>query len=218
VSFQTLEGMTVRTRVARVNLLPDDFADARRERTLRLVLAAGVLVVGAACAGAAVVSAQHVSSAQQSLSAEQAKTAPLQAAQAPYADVPVVTAALAHAREVRSTVDANDVAWYSVLDQVAANSPDDLSLTALAFAVNTGPSTATTTPGADPLAVAGIGTMTVTGQTKSQSQVAGWLDGVATIKGIADPALTSSVLDPTTKVVTFSATGTLTDDILLSKQ
>jgi len=153
------------------------------------------------------------------LSAEQAKTAPLQAAQAPYAEVPVVTAALAHAREVRSTVDANDVAWYSVLQQVAENSPEDLSLTTLAFAVDGGAaSAASTTTDTNPLAVAGIGTMTVTGQTRTQSQVADWLVGVENIDGIVAPTLTSSALDPETQVVTFAATGTLTDDILLSEQ
>ena len=218
MSFQTLEGLTVHTRVARVNLLPDDFADARRGRALRFLLAGGVLAVAAACGAAAVISGQHVSTAEDALGVEQAKTAPLQAAQRPYADVPVVTAALTRARQVESTVEQNDVAWYGVLEQVAANSPENLSLTSLAFTVDATAPTTTATTTANPLAVTGIGTMTVTGQTKTQTQVAGWLDGVARIDGITDPTLTSSSFDPEEKVVTFSATGTLTDDILLSEQ
>jgi Tfp pilus assembly protein PilN len=218
VSFQTLEGLTVRTRVARVNLLPAGIDEARGARTARLLLAAGVVAVAAACGAAGIISGQHVTEAQDALAAEQAKTAPLRAAQQPYADVPVVQAQLAAAQKVQTTVNAYDVAWYSYLDQVAAKSPQDLSLTSLALSVSTAPTQAGATTTTDPLATGGIGTMTVTGQTKSQSQVATWMESMATIAGVEAPALSNSALDVATGVVTFNATATLTDDVLQSKQ
>lgn len=176
-------------------------------------------MVAAACAAGAVISGQHVSEAQDRLAADQARTAPLRAAQQPYAEVPVVQAQLASAEKVRDAVNAYDVAWYEYLDRIAVTSPQGLSFTSLALSVNTEasqPAAAGAT--VDPLAVTGVGTLTVTGQTKSQGQVAAWLDSVATIPGVATPSLASSALDAANGVITFNATASLTDAILQSKQ
>lgn len=217
MSFQTLEALTVRARVARVNLLPADFAVARRTRRTRLVLGAGVLVVAGLCAGAAVISGQHVSDAQSALSAEQGRTAPLQAAQRPYAEVPKVLAELNSAQQVKKAVDQYDVAWYSYLDRFSTSAPTGVVMTSLAFKVTTG-SESTPAENTNPLAVAGIGTVTVAGQSTSQDLIGTWMDNLTTVDGVTEPTLASSNKDATTGVVSFNAGATLTAAALQSSR
>jgi Tfp pilus assembly protein PilN len=216
VSFQTLEALTTRSRVVRVNLLPGEFAEARRTRTVRLCLGAGVLVVAGACAAAGVLSAQQVSQAQTGVDAAQTQTRQLQAEQSKYAEVPAVQKELAAAQEVEKTVNSQDVAWYGLLDQVAVSSPADLSLTNLAFSLSSASTTASTST--DVLAVPGVGSVTATGQTRSQEKVAAWLESMAGVPGVGTPTLSDSSLDATTGVVTFTATAPLTADVLLDEQ
>ncbi|MBB2902843.1 Tfp pilus assembly protein PilN [Kineococcus radiotolerans] len=217
MSFQTLEALAVRTRVARVDLLPRDFADTRRARRVRVLLGAGVLAVAGLCAGAAAVTGGHVTQAQDALATEQSRTAGLRAEQAPYAEVPQVQAALTTAQDVRDAVEQHDVAWYSYLDRVATSSPPEFAMTSLVFTLAE-PTETSTAAVTNPLAVPGVGTMTASGQTKSQDTVAAWMDAMATIPGFAAPTLTNSALDPATGVISFTAGVTLTDGVLQSEQ
>ncbi|GAA0289653.1 hypothetical protein [Kineococcus aurantiacus] len=220
MSFQTLEAVATRRSVVRVDLLPQEVAAARGGRLLRAGLGAGlVAVVGVACAAYAV-TAGHVSTATDALTTEQQRTSQLQQEQRRYADVPKVMAQLQTARDVQKEVTSGDVPTYLLLDQLASRSPADLALTAVNITVagastsSTASSTASSaaTPASDPLAVTGIGTVSVTGQTHSQGQVASFMDAVAALDGLADPRLTGSTLDPATGLITFTTTATLTDD------
>ena len=56
------------------------------------------------------------------------------------------------------------------------------------------------------------------GQTKSQGQVASWLESLATVDGLSDPRLSSSVLDPASGVITFTTGATVTSDALNTQQ
>ncbi|ABS04482.1 PilN domain-containing protein [Kineococcus radiotolerans] len=217
MSFQTLEAVATRTAVVRVNLLPPEFEEARRARRLQIGLGACLITVVAAAAGAYGVTAGHVADAQSALEAEQSRTAGLQAAQAPYAEVPKVEAQLRDAQAVAESVAAHDIPWYSYVDQLATNAPAELSLTSLTFAVND-TSAGTSATGTDPLAVTGVGTLSVTGQTKSQDKVAGWLESIGTIGGLANPTLTNSAYDASSGVVTFTSGATVTEAALLTEQ
>ncbi|NAZ84611.1 PilN domain-containing protein [Kineococcus indalonis] len=217
MSFQTLEAVATRTSVARVNLLPAEVGSARRGRLLQAGLALGLVGVLGVSAAAYAVTAGHVGTATEALEAEQQRTLQLQQAQRRYVEVPRVLAELETARRVQQDVTSGDVPAYELLDQLAAGAPQDLSLTNVSLDTTAATSTAasTGTP-TDPLAVQGVGTLEVTGQTKTQAQVAAWMDQVAGIAGLADPRLSTSTLDPVQGVVTFNATATVTADALLS--
>lgn len=219
MSLQTSAELTVRARVARVDLLPPDIVDARRARGVRLLLAGGVLVVAAACVAAGIISEQQLTDAQDAVAVEQSRTAQLRAQQVPYADVPVVLQQLADVQRVSAAVNAYDVPWYVYLDQIAVKSPQDLSLTSLSLTL-TGASTASLEAAGtgNPLAVAGVGSLTVAGQTTSQAKVAAWLESMETIPGVLDPTLTNSTRDASNGVVTFTAGATLGDDVLQPEQ
>ncbi|WP_432498594.1 PilN domain-containing protein [Kineococcus auxinigenes] len=215
MSFQTLEAVASRTAVVRVNLLPGEFAEARKAKQLRLALAGSLVVVLGACAGAYGITAGHVAAADEALAAEQARTPALLAEQEPYAEVPTVLKQVEDAVQVREAVAQGDIPWYSYLDQLAAVAPTELSFTSLNLQLTT---TADAGASADPLQAAGVARIAVVGETKTQGKVADWLDAVAGVPGVADPRLSSSTLDPSTGVVTFNADMTLTADALLGEQ
>jgi Tfp pilus assembly protein PilN len=216
MSFQTLEAVAARTAVVRVNLLPGEIAEERRTRRLRAGLAGSLVVVLGACAGAYVLTIGHVAAADDALVAEQAKTAPLLAAQEPYAEVPAVLKQVETAVALQKTVAQGDVPWYSYLDQLAAVAPAGLSFTSLNVQVSVADASATAS--ADPLQPAGVATITVVGETTAQNTVADWMEAVAAIPAVQDPRLSSSVLDPASGVVTFNADMTLSADALLGEQ
>jgi len=219
VSLQSSEALAVRARVARVDLLPPDIVDARRARRVRFLLAGGVLLVAAACVAAGSTTDRQLTEAQDAVAVEQSRTAQLRAQQAPYAEVPLVLQQLADVQRVSAAVNAYDVPWYSYLDQIAVKSPEDLSLTSLALALADDQSATPDASGStNPLAVSGVGTLTVGGQTTSQAKVAAWLESMETIPGILAPTLTNSTLDTTNGVVTFTAGATLGADVLQPEQ
>ncbi|WP_432511092.1 PilN domain-containing protein [Kineococcus sp. SYSU DK001] len=216
MSFQTLEAVATRQRVVRVDLLPPEIAQARRSKRLRAGLAGSLAVVAVAAGAAYAISAGHVADAESALAAEQARTPALQAAQRPYAEVPQVYAQLRQVQQVQDSVTANDVAWYRFVDGIAAGAPADTALTTVSFAL----ADAAQASGAegDPLAVPGIGTLSVSGQTTSQAQVATWMESLTRTAGLVDPRLSNSSYDPQTGLVTFTTSATVTADALSHQQ
>ena len=217
MSFQTLEAVATRQSVVRVNLLPPEIEESRRSKRLRAGLGGALLLVVLGAGAGYAMTLGHVADANAALEAEQARTPGLQAAQAPYAEVPKVYAQLAEVVAVRDAVTANDVAWYRYVDGIAAGAPADTALTSVVFTLS-GPSDATGAPAADPLAVSGVGTLSVNGQTKSQDAVAAWMEGLTTLPGIVDPRLSSSTYDPESGLVSFTTTATVTADALSGRQ
>ncbi|MFB9377820.1 PilN domain-containing protein [Kineococcus gynurae] len=221
MSLLTLDSVRTRSGVVRVNLLPTEFAVARQERRLRLQLATAVGVVAAACLGAGFLATSQAHGAENSLLDEQTRTSALQAQQAPYAEVPQVLAEVAEAKKIQSDVSGYAVPWYAYLNRISTATPAGVTFTSLGLSVQPTPAATAATGSAataDPLAVQGIGNLTVTGTTQTQAQVASWMDAMAGIPGIAGATLTSSTFDPASSTLTFNATATLTDAVLLDKQ
>lgn len=219
MSFQTLEAVASRTRVVRVNLLPAGFDKPRKDRRLRVALGAGVLaVVGVVGVGYSI-TLDHVGEADDRLSAAQARTAELQAAQVPYAEVPKVLAEVKAAQDVKAQVSQPDVTYYALLDRLAAVTPADLSMTTVSFTSGQAAGAAAATAPAATSAgqSTGPGTVTFSGKTMSVDTVAQWMDNVATVRGLADPQVGNATRGDD-GVVTFSATAKLTDDALSSNQ
>ena len=216
MSFQTLDALTVRRGVARVDLLPAEIGEARRFKRLQRGLAAALLGVVALSGAAYVITAGHVTSAEEALAAEQAKTPALLAEQQPYAEAPKVIEQVEAVARMQMEAAAYDVAWYGYLDALATRAPAGLDLTTLSFVIT--PPAVGGAPVTDPLAVPGIGTLEVTGKTRSQDKVATWMEQLATVPGITSPALSSSTLETESGVITFNTKATLTDAALQSQR
>ena len=167
--------------VPTVNLLPPEIVDGRGLTRLKKMLAGGLLVVVAACAGAAAWAQAGVSSAQEGLDAAHARGALLQAEQTKYAQVPRILELIDDAAAARERAMADDILWYGFLSDLSLTTPKGVSLQTLEMTVD---DTGTPTAAADPLTPAGLGHVTFTGKAEHFPDVATWLEAVGSVHGL----------------------------------
>lgn len=213
----------------RVNLLPPEILEARRLRRTQVGLAFGLTGVLVALGAVFYQHVQDRDAAQRDLTAAQAQTATLQAAQAKYADVPRVVGAIDAAEQARGSAMANDVEWYRTLTNFSLTLPGNVWFTSLTVQVN-GPQVAATTgtaPAAPTTATSPtaptvpgpgstIGTVQVAGTALDHPDVASWLDVLARQPGLADAYFSSSTKAKigSKSVVNFTSTANITQDAL----
>jgi len=214
MSSQTLEALETRQAVARVNLLPAEIGQARAFRKLQAGLGLGVLVAAGVAGAAILVTQGHVNDAENALNAELGKTPALQAAQNAYAEVPLVLAQVQAAEAARDEAEAYDVPLYTLMDRVAAGAPADLSLTSLSFTITAGGSgTAAADATSTETVSNAIGSVDVVGVTKTESQVASFMESVDSVDGVGGTALANAARDEE-GVITFTLSSNLTTDAL----
>ncbi len=200
--------------VPKVNLLPQEILDVRRFRGVQRVLVGAVLGT-VAVAGLGVGWAVHgVATARDELQATQARTTQLRAEEAKYADVPRVLARVATAERARTQALGRDVLWYRFFDDLAAATPESVSLTSVTVSMDT----ASAGPGvaADPLTPGGLGSVAFSGTGDLFPDVAKWLESVATVDGLDGSTLQSATRssDASTDDVTFSSKIVIDDSAL----
>lgn len=211
--------------VPRVNLLPQEIADAANFRKLQyklgLAVAASLGVVGALF----IVATGQVTSAQGDLDAATANTAALQQQVAELAEIPRVFGQVSAAEAQLTTAMGDEVRWSFYLTDLSLTIPDDVGMTTMSIQqvrtpVEPPPGTVVG-PGAESgaqsvLGNPGIATVTFEGQAASQDDVAAFLDSLAKQKTYLDPYFTNATVtddaDSGQEVVTFSATTTVTDE------
>lgn len=197
--------------VPKVNLLPPEILDGRRFRGVQKMLAGAVLVTVTAAGLAFAWSLHGVGVARDELDATRARTAQLHTEEAKYADVPRILAQVDAAKKARQTALGSDVLWYRFFDDLAAATPDTVSLTTVSVALSTNGATAS----ADPLTPTGIGTVTFAGSGKRFPDVAAWLESVASVHGLDGSSLQSATRSADDGTVTF-ASKIVVDDSALS--
>jgi Tfp pilus assembly protein PilN len=211
-SVDSVESLaTGRAPLPRVNLLPPEVHQARQLRRLQLALGAGVAFVALAVGGVYLLEAQDANAAKESLSAAQAKGSTLNAQKAQYADVPRTLAAIDSAEAARQSAMAQDVQWYRYLNDLSYVTPKNAFMQTLDVSLNQAGATT-----ANPVAHAGIATVTVTGAAKAHNDVATWLNAAAKEPGWTDAYFTSSEKQDMNGAtfVKFSSTANVTDDAL----
>lgn len=221
MSFQTLQDVTTRTAVARVDLLPEGLDDARNFRRVQLGLGLALTVVVGLVGAAYVIGAGHVTQAEDALATEQSRTVQLQAQQARYGDVPAIDREVAAAESAQRAVTAFDVSWFAMLNSIAENTPANTSITSLTVALDpaaTAPGGAGAVAATDPLGVQGVGSVSLIGSTVSQDKVASMLEGLARVPGLAHPLVSTSTYAADSGVVTYDTSATITHDALLNQQ
>lgn len=221
MSFQTLQDVTTQAAVPRVDLLPAGLDDARTFRRVQLGLGLALACVVGLVGAAYVVGAGHVTDAEDTLAAEQFRTSQLQAEQAQYGDVPAIDAEVAAAESAQRAVTAFDVSWFSMLNAVAANTPENTTINSVTLSLDaaaTAPGGAGAVAPTDPLGVAGVGSVSLLGSTVSQDKVASMLEGLGRVPGVAHPLLSTSTYAADTGVVAYTTSATITHDALLNQQ
>jgi Tfp pilus assembly protein PilN len=171
--------------VPKVNLLPREILQTRRLTGLKRALAGGVAAVALLCGGATVWAQAGASAAQDDLDSVQAKGAAMRAEQARYAGVPKLLNLIQSAGAARERAMSQDVLWYGFLSDLSVVTPKGITLNGLQASMDK-PATSD-----DPLATAGLGTVTFTGTAQHVPDVAAWLDAVAHIQGLDGSTLQS---------------------------
>jgi Tfp pilus assembly protein PilN len=175
--------------VPKVNLLPREILDARAFRRVQKLLA-GAVVGTVAVAGLAFAWSLHgVQVAQADLDETRARTTQLRTEEAKYADVPRVLARVEQAKTARTAALGSDVLWYRFFDDLAAATPDTVSLTNVSVAMDTAGAATTAT---DPLTPSGLGAVTFTGGGDRFPDVSTWLESVAGVDGLDGSTLQSA--------------------------
>ena len=179
--------------IPRVNLLPGEVLERRAVRRVQTGIAAAALTSALLAGGAYFLVHQDASRAADQLAAEQSVTATLNAEQARYAEVPKTIAMVEQAVAARDTAMAQDIAWSTVMGQIAATYPSQSWVTTLTASLSNPPGTAGTAASATTSDA--VATMTFQGGAKSHPVVASWLDSLNKVPSVDQPKLQSTVLN-----------------------
>jgi Tfp pilus assembly protein PilN len=200
--------------VARVNLLPPEILEGRRFRRVQVLLGLAVLACIALAGAATWWAHTTVTDAQADLDAAQARVTTLQRKQAQYAEVPKITAEVDAATAARAQAMSTDVTWYRYLGELNAALPGGVVLKSLTVTMA---AAGVPAAAADPLSVAGIGTIAVDGTAPSYPAVSSWLDALDDVGGVDYPALSNaarSSIDANTELITFNSSAVVTEKAL----
>lgn len=203
--------------VPRVNLLPPEIIAHRGFRRVQQILAGTVAATIIVIGGTFFWAQSQVNEAQGRLDDERAVTVRLQREQAKYADVPKLMTTVQNAETARQTAMATDIAWYAYLYDVSKVTPSPVWLTSLTASVPMpGASSSTTPTTSNPVALLGAGTLVVTGQAPTFTDVAAWLDAVDTVDGLEASVLDTAVLEGDLKTPRDEAFVTFTSRITVT--
>jgi Tfp pilus assembly protein PilN len=206
-SADTVESLTTGSALPRVNLLPPEVHQARKQRRLQASLGAGVALVAVLLGGFYLMESQSAHTAATDLAGVKVQSDKLNAQKAQYADVPRTLSAIDAAESARQTAMTNDVAWYRYLNDLSYVTPANTWLTQLSVTMQGA-------GGASPAAAAGtslskpaLASITFAGTAKKHNDVAAWLDAIAKEKGWTDVYFSNSTAGAigTTPIVTFAS-------------
>lgn len=204
------EGDALRLLGITANLLPPEVIDARRGKKVRrlvaLILAAGLLIT----AGWYLYAKHQTSAAQDQLSQSQDQLVQLHHDQAKYANVVKIQADSAALKAQLAQLMTGDLQWWQLEPKLQAVAPAGLTINSVNGTISAGGGAPVAAASANPLNTAtAIGSMTIAGTAVNNSEVAAFVDALATVPGIADPFVTGTTSDGQGST-TFTITALLT--------
>lgn len=175
------------------NLLPDEVVGARRLRRMQrnIVFALAALVV--VLIGLYAVSWWQTENARSSLSDENQRTAVLKQHLGQFGPLLAAQAKVASIGTALSSLMQTDLSWRDLINRIDKQAPSGVTVTGVTGSV-VNPSTTTSTTGpAAGLALlndtgkAAIGSLTITGSAHDKRSLAGFVDGLGSVRGITVP-------------------------------
>jgi hypothetical protein len=195
---------TLRVPAITANLLPNEVVEARHTRWAKGVVLAGLIGITVVLVAWYGVALHQTSNARGEVSSAQRRITDLGRQQNQYSGLISAQKESTAIRSQLSTLLADDLPWSNVLASVRAGAPSGLSvvgitgsLTTNAAAAATG-GTATKATGGTPAGrapTATIGLLTITGTGANKTVVAGYIDALAKVTGLANPVLTDATQD-----------------------
>ena len=208
------------------NLLPPEVIAGRRLTVVRKVIVGALAAVVVLAAGGYVYAYLQQRSANSDLSAAKAKTASLVAEQQRYSQVVTLTGTITDIKGQLATLMAADVDTTKLLNALVARLPHGAAVTQLQLSLDaageqtsttTSSSSSSSTQGGGALDTSGqphIGSLTVTGTAGSLSDIAAYLNQLATLPGVVGVYPTSQGKNSSGPGAQFTIQMTLTDELL----
>lgn len=195
-------------RVPQVNLLPPE-VEAKRSaaRTRVKLLVALVLLIVLIAAGWYLARTMRVS-AENDLSAEQARTTELQTELASYSYLNTLVGSYDNSVAARQYVGATDIEWASQLSALMGALPDDIAWDAVQVSQATPLSGSITAPTV--FTNLGVGTLTFSGTSLEPVTVAEYIEAVDALPGYADTWIDAEQIAGADGAVFWSYSGTTT--------
>lgn len=197
----------------RVNLLPPEIAQERRQQRVTAVCAAvglsSTVVVGLLYLQAS----SQVSTAEEQLAVVQADATRISQDVSAFDGVPAVYARVDAAQAQAEQALGGEVRWSFYLGDLAGALPKQVWFTKVEVA---SPDATVVPVGNTAVSTPGIATVVITGKGYAHNDVASWVDRLATVKGHADATFTSSVSASIgdEDIVAFDSNATITADRL----
>lgn len=181
--------------VPRVDLMPPEVAQGRRDARTRRTLGSLVLLVLALTAAGAIVASWWAGQAQQRLTDARNETLRLQQERLAYSEVTQLQSRIDAIIDQRQALAAGEVLWQDTVDPLLAIVTADGGVAQQVQIVGSA-------PGAEPLGVTGplrqprVASVTLEVQTPELPDGPGWLRSLASNPTVADASIDSIVGDP----------------------
>jgi Tfp pilus assembly protein PilN len=176
------------------NLLPAEIIDARRERKLRRIIAACLVVVLALLAVWDIQARRQTSDAQAELNKAQDVVRGLQVQQRTYANLSTTKSQAKAITDELKVLMANDLQWSDLLPALRAAAPAGVTLTSIVGTMTAGAAgaaSAATVPGVT--SANGVGNISLVGLSPDKLRIASFVDALGHVAGLANPYLTNVV-------------------------
>lgn len=188
-----------------VNLLPPEIRAGRQLSSIKSWLGLGLLLTLLVAGVMVLLSEMTLRGAQDELAETEDENASLVAQQAQYAEVPAVLNRLGNATDARLAGMASEVTWRPYIQAIAATAPAGVSIDS--FSV-TAPSEAASSAAAASGDLV-IAVLSFQAKSATNPDTSAWLDGLESVRGLADPWFSASALSSKNDVVYYAVTGTV---------
>jgi Fimbrial assembly protein (PilN) len=191
-TVSTVAADPVRIPAIAADLLPAEVVARRRGRKVRRIVLTALLGVVVLLAGWYVTARRQTTEARAGLADAEASGLRVEEQKKAYQQVVGVQAESAQVSKQLTELMALDLRWSTLVVAVQAAAPDGVTLHGMSGATNTPGAAAS---GSDAQLSGGqpIGTLTLTGSGTSKAAVAGYVDALGKVAGVANPLLSSAV-------------------------
>lgn len=211
-------GDETRVVVVFANLLPDEVVNARRLRGLQRNIVIGLFLLVVLLIGVYAVSWWQTENARTSLADQDQRTTALTHHLDDYGPLLAAQARVASIGTTLSTLMQTDLSWRDLINRLEKQAPNGVAISGVTGSVANPTSS---TAAADPTSGLGllnnsgkaaIGTLTITGTTHDKRELATFVDGLASVRGVTVP-LPASVTG-SKGTLTYSINALITVDAL----
>jgi hypothetical protein len=200
------------------DLTPPELINARQLKVLRKLMALGLVLLLAACAGGYFLAMRDKADSTVTLKAAQDRTVDLQRVGRSYASVVAIQGSVTQVQAQVAQVMSADVDLVALMVALSSNLPKTMVITQEAITINTvGVVAATGVTAGSSLDTSGlprIGTVTISGTGRSLDDLSDYVDSLQTVPGLVDVLPVSNTAANPGPGTQFSLTIGLTNVLL----